>query len=52
MREMVDLVENSGGFVLGPDRCDTVAMMENDENENDNDGRFRFRFRFAKFRFK
>ena len=47
---MVDLVENSGGFVLGPDRCDTVAMMENDENENDNDGRFRFRL--ARFRFK
>ena len=23
MREMVDLVENSGGFVLGADRCDS-----------------------------
>ena len=23
VREMVDLVENSGGFVLGPDRCDS-----------------------------
>ena len=23
VREMVDLVENSSGFVLGPDRCDS-----------------------------